>query len=424
MRVLHVLHHSVPYLDGYCIRGKQIVDFQRSIGLDVEVVTSGQHELEVERPPERFVPSEEIDGVTYHRVRFPRLPSPVRRTPFAREAALMTALARAIRRLLRAREYDVIHAHSPVICGLPAERVASAAGVPFVYEVRGFWEDGFVDRWKGGRSSYKYKLSRGLETYVFRRASVVTAISQHMLDDIASRGIPRDKLYKVPNGVDARRFVPVQKDRALIDRFGLQGKAVVGFIGSFYRFEGLTTLLEAMVDVRDRMPNAVLMLVGGGEQEAEIPSIVERLGLQRHVIVPGRVPHKEIAKYYSIMDVLVYPRISNRTTELVTPLKPLEAMAMGLPVIGSDVGGIQELVSDRRWGLLFQAGNAGQLADRIVEILQDADLRHRLAAAAHEYIRTERSWDRLVLQYQAIYDRIRGARAPASSPIAARDSAS
>ena len=315
----------------------------------------------------------------------------------------MDALRRSITRLLGERRFDIVHAHSPVLCGLPALGAAWRYGVPLVYEVRGFWEDGFIDRWPGGERSLRYQLSRYLETRVFRGAAAVVAISQHMLDDIAGRGIPPQKLHRMPNGVDAQAFTPASPDEALQARLGVKGAPVAGFIGSFYEFEGLECLLDAMARLRSRLPDARLVLVGGGEQEAILPKLVEQLGLGDRVIITGRVPHKDVARYYSVMDVLVYPRVRNRTTALTTPLKPLEAMAMGKAVVGSDVGGIHEILDGGRVGLLFEAGNSADLAEKLAAVLSDPALRQRLAEDGREYVLRERAWDQLVLKYESLY---------------------
>jgi PEP-CTERM/exosortase A-associated glycosyltransferase len=405
MKILHVLHHSMPHIDGYSIRSKQIVDFQRSIGIDVRVLTSAQHETEVARPAGTNVEAEVIDGVVHHRTPLPAgaLPRLSRRVPFARESTMMAALGRSLRHLLRTESFDLVHAHSPVLCGLPAVLVASARGIPMVYEVRGFWEDGFTGRWSGGERAIRYRLSRRLETLVFRRATAVVAISQHMVDEIASRGIPQEKLFGVPNGVDAQRFGPTPTDVEILERHALRGRPVVGFIGSFFHWEGLECLLDAMVHVRMRLPEVRLLLVGGGDQEELLPQWISQRGLQDQVIVTGRVPHRDIMRYYSVMDVLVYPRVKNRMTDLTPPLKPLEAMAMGKPVVGSDVGGLRELLSDGKVGLLFKAGDSDELAQRLVSLLTDSSAREQLAAAGREYVLRERSWDRLVMHYQSLY---------------------
>jgi glycosyltransferase involved in cell wall biosynthesis len=158
-----------------------------------------------------------------------------------------------------------------------------------------------------------------------------------------------------------------------------------------------------MVHVRTRLPEARLLLVGGGDQEELLPQWISQRGLQDQVIVTGRVPHRDIMRYYSVLDVLVYPRVKNRMTDLTPPLKPLEAMAMGKPVVGSDVGGLRELLSDGKVGLLFKAGDSNELAQRLVSLLTDSSAREQLAAAGREYVLREHSWDRLVLHYQSLY---------------------
>jgi PEP-CTERM/exosortase A-associated glycosyltransferase len=324
--------------------------------------------------------------------------------PFARETVMMTALGRALGRLLSKESVDVIHVHSPVLCGLPAVLTARRRGIPVVYEVRGFWEDGFIHRWPRGERALRYRVSRGLETQVFHHADAVVAISQQMLNDIAERGIHAAKLRRAPNGVDPARFLPIGPDDEIIRRHQLDGGPVLGFIGSLYAFEGLECLLDAMLAVRERLPQARLLIVGGGEQERLLPERVAALGLGEQVHIVGRVPHKEVTRYYSVMDLLVYPRVRNRTTELTTPLKPLEAMAMGKAVVGSDVGGIRELLDNGRVGRIFEAGNSARLAECLVELLSDPSLRERVAADGRAYVLRDRAWQRIVLNYQDLYN--------------------
>jgi len=417
MRVLHVLHHSTPYLDGYCIRSRQIVEFQKAAGVAVRVLTSAQHEIEVERPAESYVPSEEINGITYHRTPLPAgaVREGLSRLPFGRQAVFMRQLEQSILQTIRRHPVDVIHAHSPVLCGLPALRAARRAGLPLVYEARGFWEDGFIGKWRGGERSFRYRLSRHLETRVFRNADAALAISQHMLDDIAGRGVEPAKLRRVPNGVDVALFAPVARDEALVRQHRLDGAAVIGFVGSLYRFEGLEVMLRAMVDVGARVPHARLVIVGGGEQEHELPGLATALGIRDRVLIVGRVPHADVTRYYSIMDVLVYPRVNNRTTRLTTPLKPLEAMAMGKPVVGSDVGGIREIFGDGRIGVLVSPDEPQALSDALVDLLLDPERRAAVGEAGQRYALDERSWERLVDQYISIYADVNGHR-PNSRP--------
>jgi glycosyltransferase involved in cell wall biosynthesis len=242
-----------------------------------------------------------------------------------------------------------------------------------------------------------------METKVLHGADAALAISRGMLEEVADRGIDRNKLFRVPNGVDPTLFTARPRDEALVDRLGLRGTAVAGFIGSLYAFEGLECLVEAMSHVRRSVPEARLVVVGGGEQEHVLPTLVEKLGLRAYVTLVGRVPHREVGRYYSLMDVLVYPRVDNRTTRLTTPLKPLEAMAMGKAVVGSDVGGIREILDDGRAGLLFKAGDSRDLARRLEEVFRNPSTRLALGQAGQRFALQERSWTVLVRQYEEIY---------------------
>ncbi len=153
----------------------------------------------------------------------------------------------------------------------------------------------------------------------------------------------------------------------------------MGFIGSFYAYEGLDLLLAALPQVTARIPDARVLLVGGGPQENELKALAAKLGIEDRVVFAGRVPHGEVQRYYGIVDVFAYPRKSMRLTELVTPLKPLEAMAQGRLLVASDVGGHRELIRDGETGVLFRAGDAASLADAIVRLLGQRDRWPQLA---------------------------------------------
>lgn len=407
MRVLHVLHHSVPYVDGYSVRSQYIVDHQRTLGLKPVVLTSAQHEIEVGRPGRHGeLPRETIDGVSYYRTPLPggHRGTQALRTPFLRQRAFMARLRRSLDVVLERERIDIVHAHSPVLCGLPALLAARRRELPVVYEVRAFWEDALLEGQTRPWSAFlKHACCRALETALLRRVHGVVAISQHLVNDIAGRGVPAARIHTVPNGVDLARFRPLERDAALVEQYSLEGCTVLGFIGSFYRFEGLDCLLQAMAKVVAAVPRLRLVLVGDGEDRETIRRLVRELDLGRHVILVGRVPHDDVGRYYSVMDIMVYPRHRSRMTELVTPLKPLEALAMGKLVIGSDVGGMREVLDEGRAGLLFKAGDAHDLARQLLRCNAPGDERLRLTDRAARYVATERSWRTLVSRYIGIY---------------------
>jgi glycosyltransferase involved in cell wall biosynthesis len=146
-----------------------------------------------------------------------------------------------------------------------------------------------------------------------------------------------------------------------------------------------------------------VLLVGGGPQEANLKAMVAGRGLSDRVVFAGRVPHAEIARYYALIDVLAYPRRSMRLTEIVTPLKPLEAMAQGRIVIASDVGGHRELVRDGETGFLFRAGDAVALARAVAAVLGQRDEWPRIRGNARRFVETQRTWSGSVARYADVY---------------------
>lgn len=409
MRVLHVLHHSLPFLSGYSIRSGYIVNLQRSeIGLTTSVVTSGQH-------PNGEAAREEIDGTEYRR-------TPKRsggRAPLLREFGLMSDLERIIDVAVRDTTPDVIHAHSPVLVGLPALRVARRHRIPMVYEIRDLWENACIDRGKFSADSPSYRLARAAESYVLRRANAVVAICQGLRNELASRVADTARLHVVANGVDVQMFQPTEADPDIRRRWSLDGKQVVLYAGTFQPYEGLDLLVRAMRKIVRRFPHSQLVIVGGSPglagaagdltpEERHLQDVVREQSLNDHVTFTGRIPHADVKQMYAVADVLAYPRRLTRTTALTTPLKPLEAMAMGKAVIVSDVPAMQELVSDGDNGLVFEAGNEDDLASKCCALIRNDFLRRRLGTCARETVVRERQWPRLVSQYLPIYETVLG----------------
>lgn len=393
MKVLHILDHSRPVLSGYSTRSWSIVSFQRSVGLDPVVLTSPKHPV---AGPDREV----LDGITHHRT--PAGIGRIGRVPYAAEIGLMARLTRRIVTVARAESARILHAHSPVLNGLPALWAGRRLGIPVVYEARAFWEDAAVDHGTTREGSVRYRITRALETLMFRRAGGVVVIGAAMRDELARRGVDPSRVTVVPNGVDTEHFSPVPRSEELAQRFGLNGAPVLGFIGSFYRYEGLRFLMEAVPDLRRRLPGVRVLLVGGGEEDGQLRALGRDLG--DSVIFAGQVPHREVRDYYSLIDIFVCPRLSMRLTELVTPLKPLEAMAMGRPVLASDVGGLAELIENGVTGVLFAAGSRDALVEGAGLLGSDREARLRMGDRARQSMLQERNWRQIVGRYRPLYD--------------------
>lgn len=399
MRILHILDHSLPLHSGYAFRSVAILREQRALGWETLQLTTP-------RQGRAAADEERADGWTFFRTPF--VPTAWSRLPAA-GAYLdeMRATAARIEALAGDHRPDILHAHSPVLNALPALRIGRRRGIPVVYEMRASWEDAAVDHGTTRTGSLRYRASRALETFALKRADAITTICDGLRQDICARGIDAQRVTVIPNAVDAAEFrFAAPADEALRRALGLEGATVLGFAGSFYGYEGLDLLLAAAARLLPRRPDVRVLLVGGGPQESALRSQAAALGLQDRVIFTGRVDHDQVQRYYNLIDVLAYPRRSIRLTELVTPLKPLEAMAQGRMLVASDVGGHRELIRHGDNGFLFAAGDADALAHAIEDVLARRAQWPEIAARARRFIEQERSWTRSVARYAPVYARL------------------
>lgn len=394
-RVLHVLDHSVPLHSGYAFRTLSILREQRALGWTAIPLTGikqgGSDDLE-----------ETVDDFLFHRTPPPGGMLP--RVPFLAELNGIGRLARRIRSVAAQGAFDLIHAHSPVLDAMAAHRAAHTLRLPVVYEVRALWEDAAVDHGTQRPGDLRYRLTRALEGRVVRKAAAVTVICEGLRRELASRGVPDAKITVIPNAVDAQEFRPGgPRDEALAAKLGLQGARILGFVGSFYAYEGLDLLLRAFPLILHVEPKARLLLAGGGPEEASLCEQARATGIADRVVFLGRVAHNDIGRYYNLIDLMVYPRLSTRTTEMVTPLKPLEAMAQGRVLLASDVGGHRELIRDGETAILFRAGDPEALAAAAVALLRNPDRWPVLRRAARAFVERERTWASSVRRYEAVY---------------------
>lgn len=383
MKILHVLDHSIPLHSGYTFRTLSLLREQRKLGWETFHITSPKHTA-------TQVLEEDVDGMRFFRTP-PSADAPT--LPVLRERDLMKRLERRLDEVISTVKPDILHAHSPVLNAMPALKAGRRHGIPVVYEVRAFWEDAAVDHGTTTEGSLRYRMTRAFETRALRAVDHVFTICEGLRRDIVARGIAAEKVTVIPNAVDIDAFEPGgQPDEALKAKLGLGGAIVVGFIGSFYAYEGLDLLLHSLPELLRRQPEVRVLLVGGGPQDAALKAQAEALGLGDKVVFTGRVPHAEVQRYYDLIDVLAYPRHSMRLTELVTPLKPLEAMAQGRLLVASDVGGHQELIRHGETGWLFKAGSAEALASAVSDLLAQRDRWPALRAAGRRFVEQERNW--------------------------------
>lgn len=389
MRILHILDHSLPLHSGYTFRTAAILREQHALGWETFHLTTPKQG--------GAAADEEADGLRFYR------------TPAPEGTGLvgqMQLTAKRIDALVSQLHPDIIHAHSPVLNALPSLWVGWRRKLPVVYEMRASWEDAAVDHGTTTEGSVRYRVSRALESFALHRADQITTICEGLRGDIMVRGVPADRITVIPNAVDANAFqFGAEPDPTLRAELGLDGKTVLGFAGSFYGYEGLDLLVAALAKLVGRYPDIRLLLVGGGVQEAALRRQASAAGVADRVVFTGRVPHNRVQKYYELIDVLAYPRLPIRLTELVTPLKPLEAMAQGRMFVASDVGGHRELVAEGETGFLFKAGSVDALAAKIAHLLDHRELWPSVRSKARAFVERERTWSNSVARYREVYRR-------------------
>ena len=397
LRVLHVLDHSLPLHSGYTFRTRAILKAQQALGIEVRGVTGLRHTA--------LGPAqEEIDGLEFHRAA-----GAAAGPAGMREIRGIGRHLDAIHRVCREWRPHVLHAHSPALCGIAALNAGRELGIPVVYEIRAFWEDAAVGNGTTQEGSLKYRLTRLLENFVVRRADALVTICEGLRGDLIERGTEPARLTVMPNGVDLAMFgAPPPRDEELARMLGLGDGPVVGFIGSFYDYEGLDDLIAAMPTLVARHPDARLLLVGGGPCEAALRAQAQASPVGSAIRFVGRVPHSEVERYYALADVMAYPRKRSRLTDLVTPLKPLEAMAQGKLVCASDVGGHRELVTDGSTGVLFVPDDPAACGRALARLLSARDDWDALRAAGRRHVRQRHDWHRNAERYQDVYQTVLG----------------
>jgi glycosyltransferase involved in cell wall biosynthesis len=400
-RILHHLKESLPYSEsGFTFRSRMTLNAQRLAGFEPVVATSLQFPLN--RGAAEAPDVESVEGVTHHRLLDPSFPDDISRIPYDivldRQAALLARVTAAERpSIIQAgtgyRGFDT------ALCALS---VARRADVPCVYEVRGFQEATWTSTAARAEVGEYFARRRDQEMRCFVAADGLITIGEAMKDEIASRGIDPDLIHVVPNAVDVERFSPRVKREDLLERYSLTGRFVVGYISNLGRREGIDTLILAVAEASRRVPDIACLIVGDGPERTALADLAasQPNADQFHLI--GHVPNSSIEDHYALIDLFVVPRKADRAARLVTPLKPLEAMAMGIPLITSDLPALNEIVAPGERGLNFASGDPRSLAQAIVDLAGDAATAQRFAQAGREWVTRDRTVASNAERYQRI----------------------
>ena len=394
-RVLHILDHSLPLQSGYTFRTRAILKGQEACGITVRGITGQRHLADGPDP-------ELADGLVFHRT-----PGSANGIAGLREWREIARLADAVTALGNDWRPDVLHAHSPALCGEAGLVAARRLGVPLVYEIRAFWEDAAVGNGTGSEGSLKYRLTRALENHVVREADAIVTICRGLREDLIARGNAPERISIMPNGVDLDLFgTPPARDPALAAELGLGDGPVIGFIGSFYDYEGLDDLIAAMPALVARHADARLLLVGGGPRADALRQQASASPVAHAIHFVGRVPHHEVERYYALTDIMAYPRKKSRLTDLVTPLKPLEAMAQGKLVAASNVGGHRELICDGETGTLFAPDSPQACANALAGLLDRRAGWETMRETARKHVREHHDWAVNAQRYHDVYQNL------------------
>ncbi len=398
--VCYVLHNSLPYASGgYATRARGVVRGLTANGLQVSVLTRAGFPLDVKKDlkPSTLPLRDVIDGITYERIAEPY------RTLVSLEDHVRQSADEMERRFKAQGLGHILAASFAQYSGLPALIAARRLGLPFYYEVRGLAEVTMESRDDGFKDSHGYKFLVDLEHLVCSEADHVFTLTQPMKDELVARGLAAEKVTLVPNSCDIERFTPRPRDEALAAELGIpSGLPVIGYIGTFVDYEGLDDLAEAAGLLRQRGQDFRLLLVGGenvtdssqGPLTRRIREIIAAEGLEKQVIMPGRVPHDMVERYYSLIDIAPFPRKPWRVCEMVSPMKPLEAMAMEKTVLVSSVQALKDMVRHGETGWVFDKGSVESLADELGTLLADPELRRKLGRQSRTWVAEERTWKR------------------------------
>ena len=399
-RVLHIVTDALPSTSaGYTVRTQEIALAQRAAGLDPHVVTRIGFPVTAGSVDGRATVS--VDGVPYHRLLPWVMPG--------RMDALYETHLRYAAKLTTELKPAVLHAASNYANAVIALALRDATRLPVVYEVRGFWEDTWLSRHTGTRDlklSDRYRLTRALETHCMKSADLVVTLGEAMRDEILERGVDPDKVIIVPNGVSEEFLRPLPDDQGKLKAsLGIKpGEHVVGLVSSLVAHEGIGTLLEAVKILGDRGIPTRALIVGDGPEGPALQRRAQALGID--AIFPGRVPMSQVRAYHAVLDAFVVPRTPDRVCQLVTPLKPVEAMASGLPVVVSGVRALSEIVNDKVTGLVSAPLDPVALADALSGLLDSPELRAELGANAREWVARDRTWAHNAARYREAYERL------------------
>lgn len=383
-----LLTNSLPYTrSGYTHRSHAILTALTAAGVHPHAVTRLAYPTTVGLPfrPRRAV----VDRLTYERLASGRLPVEL--------DARLDLQARLLAECARREGAGVLHTTTDWTNGYSVRAAADSLGLPWVYEMRGQLEQTWVSSRPPAlrdeaASSERVRLLRAKETELASQANAVIVLSDVQRKDLIARGVPASQIHVVPNSVDPRYFGATDSPETARARLRLPAEGIwVGSISSLVDYEGFDVLLRAVAALRADGMNVRCALVGDGASRPSLMALADALGLGEAALFPGNVSPVQARTWHQALDVFVVPRRDSTVTRMITPLKPLEAMASSRPVVASDLPALAEIIEAPGAGLLFRPGDVDALAETLQTLCADHDLRRALGASGHSFA-SARTW--------------------------------
>lgn len=412
LRVLHLITNSLPHTQsGYSLRTHNILKGLRLQGIESLALTRTGYPVMVGKP--WCADEDVVDGIRYRRT----LPSALGATP---EARLEQEVDEAVR-LVQEFRPNIIHATTDYRNALVAQAVSTATGIPWVFEVRGLMEMTWIASrpdpasQAAAEKSEKVRRIVASESSLAEEADAVVTLSRTMADVLVQRGVDPDRITLIPNGVDSTlldtRLTPAEARTRLSDVLPADALAV-GAVSALVDYEGHDTLLRAVAELLSdpNTPTTVrehlrVVLVGDGVAAPALRGLARDLGIAERLVMPGRVSRQNARIWVQALDVVAVPRKDYAVTQMVTPQKPAEALALGRPVVASDLPALRETMEDHEGdpvGVLVAPENPKLMAVAISNLMTDPARRERLAERGREAA-ANRTWGALMERYEYLY---------------------
>lgn len=397
-KICYLVHNSLPYsTGGYATRSHGLLKSLINLGVDIEIFSRPGYPLDIVKNIKiaDINLADKIDNVLYNRIIGPQ------RNLLSQKDYLTQSVDALLEKMKIIRPSVIISA-SNYTTAFPALIVAKKLGIPFLYEVRGFWEITRLSKDPAFEKHYDFKIQKNLESFIARNSDHVLTLTGGMKQELIERGVISDKITLFPNSCDPNEFKVLGKNEELLSKLNIpKDIPVIGYIGSFVSYEGLDDLVEACILLKEKGYEFRLLIVGNenasGQERGPVTQQIIDISVKGKIldwlILPGRIPYSEVEDYYSIIDITPFPRKAWPICEIVSPMKPLEALATGKAIIVSSVDALTEIIEDGRTGLVFEKGSIESLANKIALLLDNEQYRQALSSNGREWLEKNRSWE-------------------------------